>query len=163
MARTNVKVIVKRPGFDFVNKIPFTTLEAGDEVRIPRRTPFKDVANLQYLVDTGFLRSEVLEVTDKYGGKNDAGSLTNLGLTLPRTEKLILLVKNPVATKVDLTISGNKRAGTTTRVVEIPAGAIGDIYELDLFDLGLMIEDNVEGSAIIKTSADIGIVLVARF
>lgn len=162
MARTNIKVFIKRPGFSMVNKVAFTNVAADDEVRIPRRTPFADIANLQQLKDEGFIRTDT-KVTTKYGGDNEAGSYTKLGLTLPRTEKLILLAKNPAATKVDIVISGNIRAGVEERTITLPAGEEGDIYEIDLFDLGFFIESNEEGSVILTAKNAVELLLIARY
>lgn len=163
MAKSNLKVLVRRPGGVMVNKLTFQTLAANDIVRIPRRTPYQDIVNLQELKDNGFIRTEVTEVSTKYGGKNTAGAYSKLGLTLPRTEKLVLLARNAAATKVDLIISGNDRAGVVGRTITLPAGTAGDIYEIDLFDLGFHFESNEEGSVLITAKNAVDLVLIARF
>lgn len=163
MAKSNLKVLVRRPAGVMVNKLKFQSLVANDIVRIPRRTPYQDIVNLQELKDNGFIRTEVTEVSTKYGGKNTAGAYSKLGLTLPRTEKLVLLARNAATTKVDLTISGNDRTGIAERTITLPAGTAGDIYEIDLFDLGFHFESNEEGSMLITAKNAVDLVLIARF
>ena len=162
MATKNIDVIVKRPAGDMVTKVDFTSYDANDVIRVPRRTPFLNIKNLAALKANGFLRTNTT-VSTKYGGDNTKDAHSNLGLTLPRTEKLILLAKSPSTTAIKLTISGNTRAGRESFVVEIPAGTAGDIHEIDLYDLGFFIESDKEGSATITTDAAVGLVLIARF
>lgn len=163
MATKNIDVIVKRPAGDMATKVDFTSYAANDVIRVPRRTPFLNIKNLTSLKADGFLRTETTQVSTQYGGVNTKDAHTNLGLTLPRTEKLILLAKSPAATAINLTISGNTRAGKQSFVVAIPAGAAGDVHEIDLYDLGFYIESDKEGSATITTDAAVGLVLIARF
>lgn len=162
MATKNIDVIVKRPAGDMATKVDFTSYAANDVIRIPRRTPFLNIKNLAALKAAGFLRTNTT-VSTKYGGDNTKDAHTNLGLTLPRTEKLILLAKSPSTTAIELTISGNTRAGRQSFTVDIPAGTAGDVYEIDLYDLGFYIESDKEGSATITTDAAVGLVLIARF
>jgi hypothetical protein len=162
MATKNIDVIVRRPAGDVVTKVDFTAYDANDVIRVPRRTPFLNIKNLAALKANGFLRTNTT-VSTKYGGDNTKDAHSNLGLTLPRTEKLILLAKSPSTTAIELTISGNTRAGRESFVVEIPAGTAGDIHEIDLYDLGFFIESDKEGSATITTDAAVGLVLIARF
>ena len=163
MAKSNLKVLVRRPGGVMVNKLTFQSLSAKDVVRIPRRTPYQDIVNLQDLKDDGFFRTDVTQVSTKYGGSNTAGDYSKLGLTLPRTEKLILLARNAVATKAELIVSGNDRAGIAERTITLPAGTAGDIYEIDLFDLGFHFESDEEGSMLITATNAVDLVLIARF
>jgi hypothetical protein len=163
MATVNLKVLIRRPGGKEVTKLSFQKVVANDVVRIPRRTPYADIANLQELKDDGFIRSANTNVSTELGGSNTAGAYSKLGLTLPRTEKLILIAKNPAATKVDLTISGNNRAGYQAKDITLPAGVAGDLFELDLFDLGFHFEDNEEGSMKITAKQEVDLVLIARF
>ena len=163
MATKNIDVIVKRPAGDIATKVDFTAYDAKDVIRVPRRTPFLNIKNLAALKADGFLRTETTEVSTKYGGDNTKDAHSNLGLTLPRTEKLILLAKSPSTTAIELTISGNTRAGRQSFAVDIPAGTAGDVHEIDLYDLGFYIESNKEGSATITTDAAVGLVLIARF
>lgn len=164
MATVNMKVLIRRPGFDKVTALPLTTVNALDEVRIPRRVPFADIINFQSLKDNGFIRGENQNVSTKYGGNNEEGGLSNFGLTLPRTEKLILIAKNPGTTKVEITLSGNERLGIQNQVIELPANEVsGLIYEIDLFDLGFHIESNVEGSVKLTPKQDVDMVLIARY
>lgn len=162
MATKNIDVIVKRPAGDMLTKVDFTAYDAKDVIRVPRRTPFLNIKNLAALKANGFLRTDTT-VSTKYGGDNTKDAHSNLGLTLPRTEKLILLAKSPSTTKIKLTISGNTRAGRQSFEVEIPAGTAGDVHEIDLYDLGFFIESDTEGSATITTDAAVGLVLIARF
>lgn len=162
MAIKNIDVIVKRPAGDMATKVDFTSYDANDVIRIPRRTPFSNIKNLAALKAAGFLRTNTT-VSTKYGGDNTKDALTNLGLTLPRTEKLILLAKSPSTTAIELTISGNTRAGRQSFTVDIPKGTAGDVHEIDLYDLGFYIESDKEGSATITTDAAVGLVLIARF
>ncbi len=163
MAKSNLKVFVRRPGGVMVNKLTFQSLSANDIVRIPRRTPYQDIVNLQDLKDNGFIRTNVTQVSTKYGGSNTAGDYSKLGLTLPRTEKLVLLARNGATTKVELTISGNDRAGIAERTIILPVGTAGDIYEIDLFDLGFHFESNEEGSVLITAKNAVDLALIARF
>lgn len=163
MAKSNLKVFVRRPGGVMVNKLTFQSLLANDIVRISRRTPYQDIVNLQELKDDGFFRTDVTNVSTKYGGSNTAGDYSKLGLTLPRTEKLILLARNGATTEVKLTISGNDRAGIAERTITLPKGTAGDIYEIDLFDLGFNFESDEEGSVLIKAVGAVDLVLIARF
>lgn len=163
MATKNVKVLIRRPGGDTVTKLVFDSVASGDVVRIPRRTPFNDIVNLAELKADGFIRHKTTTVSSEYGGSDVAGSHTELGLTLPRTEKLILLAKNPGTTAVNITISGNTRAGVQEKTLAIPAGTAGDIYEIDIFDLGFHIEDTVAKSVILKPSGALQLLLVARY
>ena len=162
MATKNIDVIVRRPAGDVVTKVDFTAYDANDVIRVPRRTPFLNIKNLAALKANGFLRTNTT-VSTKYGGDNTKDAHSNLGLTLPRTEKLILLAKSPSTTKIELTISGNTRAGRESFEVEIPKGTAGDVHEIDLYDLGFYIESDKEGSATITTDAAVGLVLIARF
>lgn len=163
MATTNLKTLISRPGSKDAVKVAFTTLTSGNDVRIPRRLPFADILNLNDLKADGFLRGNNQDVSTEYGGANAAGALTNLGLTLPRTEKLILLAKLPAATDVTLTFTGNADYGFKNKTVLLKGDTIGDIYEIDIYDLGFRFENDAEGSVKISTSASVGLVLIARF
>lgn len=169
MAVKNMKVIVRRPGGTYATKVVFQTASANDVFNIPRRTPFADIQNLTDLQTDGYFRHKglggggALQVSDELGGVNTAGSFTNLGLTLPRTEKLILLAKMPSTTAVSLEISGNSRAGRDTKTVTLPAGSAGDLYEIDLFDLGLLFEADEKGNVAITAKQAVDLVLIARF
>lgn len=166
MATTNVKVLIRKPSGNTVTKLPFpANLAANDIIRIPRRTPYADIINLTELRNDGFFRVPVGDfgVSSELGGSNVAGAETNLGLTLPRTEKLILLAKANNTDKVTLTISGNKRLGKGDTVISFTPAAAGEIFEIDLYDLGFFIEDTKMGHATIKTDKAISFLLVARY
>lgn len=163
MATTNLKTLVIRPGAEDATKITFTTLSSTDEVRIPRRLPFADVLNITALKASGFIRGANQNVSSEYGGASAAGSLTNLGLTLPRTEKLILLAKLPATTDVELTITGNADYGISSKTIGLEGAVAGDVYSIDLYDLGFRFENDAEGSVKITSNANVGLVLIARF
>lgn len=163
MATVNVKTLVIRPGANPFTKVPFTNVSANDVVRIPRRLPFADVVNLTDLKADGFIRGTTQPVSSKYGGSAAAGDYTKLGLELPRTEKLILLIKNAATTKIDIVLSGNKHLGIADQTIKIPAGTAGDIYEINLFDLGLHFKEGEEGSVTLTPDAAVGMVLIARY
>lgn len=163
MATKNIKVLVRRPGHDTHTKLTFESITANDVIRVPRRTPYADIVNLDDLKASGFIRTSTTQVTTKYGGSNTAGAYSKLGLTLPRTEKLVLLVKNPATTAVSIKLSGNSRAGMGETTIAIPTGVAGDVYEIDLFDMGLHFNADEEGSLTLTPNAAVGMVLIARF
>lgn len=162
MAVKNIDVFIKRPALKEVEKYVLTSYLANDEVKIPRRTPFTNIKNLTDLKADGFFRTETTEVSTEYGGSNVKDAFTNLGYTLPRTEKLILLAKRKAETAVTITFSGNARAGFQPKVITLPAGVAGDIYEIDLYDLGIIIESNREGNARLTLSGALDLLLIAR-
>lgn len=166
MATTNIKVLVKHPGNFAITKVAFpANISANDIVRIPRRVNFGDIVNISDLRDEGLFRvpsAELLVSTD-LGGSVVAGVETNLGLTLPRTEKLILLGKASAATKITFTLSGNKRTGTSALEIEYTPAAIGEIFEIDLYDLGLRLENTPKGAMTIASDTAVSLLLIARF
>ncbi len=140
MARTNIKLIVRKPGGAEIGpKLVFTDGTA-DGLRIPRRYPFADIANYDDLKTAGFFRHATTDVETTLGGSKVAGTEGVLGFSLPRTEKLILLVKKGATAAEAFTIKGSLEYHIDDLVVSVPAGAIGDIYEMDLFDMGLLLE-----------------------
>lgn len=162
MANKNIGVVIQRPGYENINKMVFEKYVANDVINIPRRTPYTRILNLAKLKEDGFFRSESHEVTTDYGGNNAKDGFTNLGLTLPRTEKLILMIKNPGVGAVKIKVSGNVRAGINEIEVDIPAGVEGDLYTFDLFDLGFHITDETK-SAVLTIDKPLEMVLVARY
>lgn len=164
MATKNIKVLVRRPGHDKVTALPLEAITAEDVIRIPRRVPFADIVNLADLKSDGFIRGENQNVSIKYGGNNTAGSYSKLGLTLPRTEKLILLAQNTGTTKVSIELSGNSRVGMDNITIELPANETsGLIYEIDLYDMGLHFMDDEEGSITLTPDSNTKMLLIARF
>lgn len=142
MARTNIKLNITIPGkLGASEKIVFTKGTA-DGLRIPYRYPFADIANYNALKNIGYFRHATSTVNTSLGS-NEAGTEGRLGFELPYTEKLILLVKKGAATAEKLTIVGSSQYRIDDLVITIPAGAIGDLYEIDLYDYGLFIADNV--------------------
>lgn len=163
MAKRNIDVIIQRPAFSQVNKIDLTEYLGGDVVNIPRRTPYTNIKNLAQLKTDGFFRTKTTEVTEEYGGNNAKDGFTNLGLTLPRTEKLVMLVNNPGETAVDIVVGGNTRTGQPEQELKVAKG----LHTFDLYDLGLLIQDTQEKSATITikgaTTVKLEMVLLARY
>lgn len=145
MARTNIKLNIKIPGrLGVSEKITFTKGTA-DGLRIPYRFPFADIANYNQLKAIGYFRHATKTVSTELGGSNNAGTEGRLGFELPYTEKLILLVKKGAVAAEKLTIVGSSNYKIPDLVIDVPAGAIGDLFEIDLYDYGLFIADNVAG------------------
>lgn len=148
MADVSAKVTIKTPTKAYQD-IAFQSLSADDVFVIPYRIVYGDIVNATALKADGKLRNSSTTV-GKYGG----------GYQLPQTEKLILLAKLGTADKTTLTISGNKFKGIPDKTVEIAAGAIGDLLEIDLYDLGLLLTE--EGEVKIKTDKALSVSLIAR-
>lgn len=157
MADVNIKVLVRRPAGNLITNLPFQTLAANDVLFINRRIDYSDIVNLTALKDDGFFRTKVTAAHTAYAG----------GLQLPRTEKLILLVRNPNVTAATAVITGNARVGTVNQTITFPANAAQDtelkIYEVDLYDMGLYIEDVVNGGVKITVGHALEVLLIARF
>ena len=162
MATKNLKLTIRIPMGAWATKYDFTSYTALDVVRIPRRYPFADISNFDYLKDNGYFRHETHELSSELGGDNTEDAYTKIGYAIPSTERLILLVKKKVAKEETLTISGGIRKHIETETITIPAGAIGDIYEIDMYDLGLRFEDNEEGSVKFTLANDLDMILVTR-
>lgn len=163
MANRNLDVFIQRPAYEQVTKVEFTEYKGGDIVIIPRRTPYANIKNLTKLKEDGFFRTKTTEVSTDYGGNNAKDGYTTLGLTLPRTEKLIMLIENKEATAVKVIFSGYRRAGVDATEYTIPQG----LHTFDLYDLGLHIEDNEKGIATITvqgaTTVKLNMILIARY
>ena len=149
MANVNIKVLIKTPTKP-VEKLVFQEVKANDVIVIPHRTAYTDIVNYDDLEADGVLRAGSKVVGD-YGG----------GLRLPRTEKMYLLLKAKATDTITLTITGNKRLGIADETITITTPTIGDIFEVDLFDFGTMINDG--GNVKITTDKAVDAVLVARF
>lgn len=150
MARGNLKLNIKIPSNQKVsNKYTFTESNE-DGLRIPYRYPFVDIANYTELKNIGYFRHKTKDV-DPSLGSNETNTEGKLGFELPKTEKLILLAKKGAETAESLIIRGSKKYDIPDLTVTLPAGAIGDIYEIDLYDFGLYISD--------PTLAELGIVI----
>lgn len=164
MAAKNVPLTIVRPNKALPVKYTFETYTA-DGLQIPFRYPFVDIANEADLDDGEFFRhglkqnattgSSSYAVDSTLGGSATADTNSNLGYHLPRTEKLILLVKvNTLvgAAPVVVTIKGSQEYRIDDFTFSVPAAAaVGDVFEIPLYDFGLMIQRD---SGIIDITAD---------
>ena len=160
----NIDLNIKRPAVEG-KKIVFTTVAtANDHFRSPRRYPFADIVDYETLKSEGFFRHATTAVSTNLGGSATADTEGNLGFQLPNTEKLILLAKKGAATKEELVIEGSLEYGIDDVTVTLPAGAIGDLYEIDLYDFGLYITGiaGEQGIMIKATDATVSLALIAR-
>ena len=123
MATKNIRLNIRKPGDSGLSyPIVFTEVAAdNDYFRIPRRYPFIDIAHYNLLADDGIFRTASKSVSTDYGS-NTTNTEGVLGLTLPRTEKLILLVKRSTNEAATLTFSANKRTGQSNLVITLAAG-----------------------------------------
>lgn len=146
MATKNIPLTINVPGKMGIGpEIEFLTLNE-DDGRIPYRYPFADISNYSALKTDGFFRHETTDVSTDLGGSKLTNTEGKLGFQLPKTEKLILLVKKGATTDEKFTIKGNARYAIPD--VEIATGtatAVGGIFEVDLFNYGLLITDQVSG------------------
>jgi len=160
MARKHIPLTIVRPSIEELITYTFEPVDATDEAAfIPFRYPFADIANYSTLRTAGFFRhggqqpaggAQSLVVSDEIGGSSTADTLTTLGFHLPPTEKLILLVKVDTALTVNtdvatITLSGSEKYIRDAFDLVVPAAtAAGTIFEIDLFNFGLMLGDNGE-------------------
>lgn len=154
MAVKNIPLTIVRPGVDGLSApISFLTSGAGDSLIIPRRYPFVDISNYTALKAAGYFRHATNTVSTELGGSITTNTEAKLGYELPRTEKLILLVRvNTIvdtATTDDITIvmKGSLEYNipdTTILIEETTTGgasvAAGTIFEIDLYNMGLFLE-----------------------
>jgi hypothetical protein len=157
MARKNIPLTILRPGVEELHKIEFLANAAGNENYIPFRYPFADISNYLALRSAGFFRhpltggvAAVEETT--LGGDATSDQPSNLGYQLPRTEKLVLLclVNDDLTTDktITITIKGSEQYDIDDVTYEIgedsehafPVSS-GDIFEIDLYNFGLLIND----------------------
>lgn len=164
MARKNIKLHIRKPSTSISTKLTFTTGVVAHGLRIPRRYPMADIVNYADLKAEGFFRHATTNVSTDLGGSDVAGTEGVLGLQLPRTEKLILLVKKGIIGVETITFQGSLQYNIDDLVITIPAGAVGDLYEIDLFDFGLFIGGvpNEKGIAIEVSGTGVGLCLIAR-
>lgn len=166
MAIKNIPATIKVPGVDGASsKIEFVaSAAADDQLRIPRRYPFADISNYSSLKDDGFFRHATTDVSDELGGSKASDTEGVLGYQLPRTEKLVLLAKKGAAEAESITIKGSKQYNIDDLVVEIPSGSSGDLYEIDLYNMGLLLEGVAGEPGVIIESADttLSLALVVR-
>ena len=171
MATKNIPLIIAVPGRgNSPVTVSFAVSAAdADLFRIPRRYPFADIT-----APSGYFRHATTTVSTELGGATGANALSTLGFELPRTEKLILLVKKGTTEEETLTFQGSEEYKISDVVVTLPAAAngnngVGTIYEIDLFDLGLLIGRKggaysvaEDGVLIVMSHLETGVALVAR-
>lgn len=134
----NIKLTIHTPGDKTVRAIDFQNLSANTPHPIPYRYSINDIANYEKLQANGKLRH------------TERRSVVGGGIQLPRTEKLILLVKgHSDASKLTI--------GET--VYELEGGS--KLFEIDMFDFGLMINEG--GEVELKCDKPIGVALIARY
>lgn len=133
----NIKLTIHTPGDKKAVEVAFQNLSANTPHPIPYRYSVNDIANYAELQANGKLRH--------IERRSDVG-----GIQLPRTEKLILLVKgNSDASK--LTIGG--------AVYELEGGS--KLFEIDMFDFGLRINEG--GEVELKCDKPISVAFIARY
>jgi hypothetical protein len=183
MARKHIPVTIVRPGVEELVAYTFEAVDSTDKAAfIPFRYPFADIANYEALKTAGFFRHGLQQpsggaasaaVSSELGGSASADAITTLGYHLPRTEKLVLLVKVAEALTsgtdvVSITLSGSSKYIQDPVVIETPANpAAGTVFEIDIYNFGLYIGDNGELKVDIATTtaADfdhVELALVAR-
>lgn len=158
MARVNIPLTIHRPAVKELVKVAFTANAAGNTNVIPFRYPFADIANYADLKAKGFFRHATTDVSTAYGGSKTTGTASSLGYQLPATEKLILLVKVASALTTDkhikITVKGSEKYGIEdlelklAEDVTVDADGIavvaGDVLEIDLYDFGLLLDEDGE-------------------
>ena len=173
--RKHVPLTISRPSVEELLELGFQ--KVGDETgtdawkyKIPYRYPFANISNLANLQTEEFFRHATLDVSDEIGGSSVADAKTNLGFQLPRTEKLVLLVKGvgAIATNdVVMTITGSTKYNKPDVTYTFAVGDVtGKVYEIDLYEFGLLIEDgevNIEFTSATAANLDkLEVALVAR-
>lgn len=164
MATKNIDLNIKRPTVAG-KKIVFTSSASADDyLRIPRRYPFADIVDYATLKSEGYFRHATTDVSSDLGGSSAEDTEGTLGFQLPNTEKLILLAKKGATTEETLTIKGSTHYGIDDEVVTLPAGSVGDLFEVDLYDFGLFIEGvaDEDGVMIQSDHATVEVALIAR-
>jgi len=158
MARVNIPLTIHRPAVKELVKVKFTANADGNTNVIPFRYPFADIANYTALKTAGFFRHATTDVSTAYGGSKTAATASSLGYQLPATEKLILLVKVTEALTTDkhikITVKGSEKYGIADLELKIAedvtvdtdgiAVVAGDILEIDLYDFGLLLDEDGE-------------------
>lgn len=161
MATKVIDVLIRRPAYADATKLVLTAYSATDVIKIPRRIPYNNIKNLATLQNDGFFRGANVVVSSELGGDSTKNADTNLGLTLPRTEKLVLLVATGGTDETTIVVSGNHNTGHADHNIVLPAGTKGDLYEVDLFDLGFLFKEN--GDVTFTTNKAIDALLIARY
>ena len=134
----NIKLTIHTPGDKKAVEVAFQNLSATTPHLIPYRYSVDNIANYAELQANGKLRHA------------ERRSDIDGGIQLPRTEKLILLVKGDSAAS-KLTI------GET--VYELEGGS--KLFEIDMFDFGLMINEG--GEVELKCDKPISVAFIARY
>lgn len=146
-------------------KLTFTTVSTADDLgRIPYRYPFVDIANYYALKTAGYFRHATTDVSTALGGSKVTNTEGKLGFQLPKTEKLILIAKKGATTEEKIVIKGSRRYNINDIEIALPAGSVGDLYEIDLFDFGLLLDgvDGEQGVIIQYKHTTVGLALVGR-
>ena len=158
MARVNIPLTIHRPAVKELVKVKFTANAAGNTNVIPFRYPFADIANYDALKAEGFFRHATTDVSTNYGGSKTSNTASSLGYQLPATEKLILLVRVEEALTTDkhikITVKGSEKYGIADLELKIAedvtvdtdgiAVVAGDVLEIDLYDFGLLLDEDGE-------------------
>lgn len=156
--RKHVPLTIVRPGVEELHKVSFQASDHEQVNIIPFRYPFADIKNHAALKAAGFFRHENSTAVDTtIGGSATADTRTTLGYKLPRTEKLILLVKVNANLSTDkhikVTIKGSEQYGIddveyvfTQDPDEEPGLEVvsGDLVEIDLYNFGLLLDADGE-------------------
>lgn len=133
-----IKLTIHTPGDKKAVEVAFQNLRTNTPYPILYRYGIDDIANKTEMQKNGKLRHG--EQRSDIGG----------GIQLPRTEKLILLVKgNDDASKLTI--------GET--VYELEGGS--KLFEIDMFDFGLRISDF--GEVELKCDKPISVAFIARY
>lgn len=155
MGRVNIPLTIHRPGVEKLTKVSWVANAAAQTNVIPFRYPFADISNYTALKTDGFFRHTTTDVSTNLGGSKTTNTASNLGYELPRTEKLILLVKVNEALTTDKNITIKIEGSTEYNIVDktyvlaedgsvdTTADAVveaGDIFEIDLYNFGLYID-----------------------
>lgn len=183
MARKNIPLTIHQPGFKEITALKWVNNADGQTNVIPYRYPFADIGNLTALQARKFFRHSTTTVSTDLGGSATTNTASTLGYELPRTEKLILLVKVKEALTADknivISITGSTQHGIATQTYKIAEDnvnqdtdgiliAAGDVFEIDLYDFGLNIKDGeitvtADGNASANADDDhIAFALIAR-
>jgi hypothetical protein len=167
MANVNIPLTITRPGVNVVTPIGFQAYVTETPFQIPFRYPFVDISNYAALKTAGFFRHGLKQYGLPAGAasavtsselnpvRDAADANPTLGYQLPKTEKLILLVKvNTLigSAVVTVTVEGSSQYRIPDQTFAIPAAtAAGSVFEFPLYDFGLLIQ---QGSGHIEISAD---------
>jgi hypothetical protein len=167
MANVNIPLTITRPGVNVVTPIGFQAYVTETPFQIPFRYPLADIANYTALKAAGFFRHGLKQYGLPAGVASAATSTElnpvgdnadvnpTLGYQLPKTEKLVLLVKvNTLigAAVVTVTVKGSQQYRIEDQTFAIPAtSAVGSVFEFPLYDFGILIQ---QGSGHIEISAD---------